>query len=175
MFSVVSYLRAGLLLHIITLLEISLLAVLAPKLLLFKTGFQTETIPVNAGIFLFLATLPIFSQLDARSRFQNYKRVKVQFMNFGFDRRLLRPLLKSRCQRDAAQAAADELGYGSRCRAFYNYRGYRWYHLTPDFLFDDPRVLISRQFWKSTFFLPAYPIEKSRLMAKMNTWSKDGH
>lgn len=165
MFSVISYLRAGLLLHIITLLEILLLAVLATKLLSPESGFQME-ITVKSGIFLFMAVLPVLSQLDARSRFQNYKRVKDQFLKFGFDRRLLKPLLKSRCQRDAARAAADELGYGTHCRKFYYYRGYRWYHLAPDFLVDNPRVLFSRQFLKSTFFLPAYAISKNRLTAR---------
>jgi len=157
---VASYLRAGLLLHIITSLEISLLTILAPKLLCTKTGFQMGS--VNAGILIFLMILPIMFQLDARSRFQNYKRVKDQFMNFGFDIRLLKPLLKSRCQRDAARAAADELGYGRNCREFYHFMGYRWYHLTPDFLFSNPRFLISRQFWKSTFFLSTYPNVKKK-------------
>jgi hypothetical protein len=80
---------------------------------------------------------------------------------FGFDGRLLKPLVKSRCQRDAARAAAHELGYGRDCREFYHLLGYRWYHLTPDFLFRNPRFLISPQFWKSTFFLSTYPNAKS--------------
>jgi hypothetical protein len=155
MFPMVSYFRAALLLHFITFLELSLLAAWGPMMLSAQTGFSAET-SLNAGILVFLAILPIMSQLDARSRFQEYKRVRDQLMIFGFDGRLLKPLVTSRCQRDAARAAAWELGYGRHCREFYHLLGYRWYHLTPDFVFRNPRFLLSRQFWKSTFFLPTY-------------------
>ena len=160
-FAMVSYLRAGLLLHFVTLLEISLLAAFVPKLLSTKTGLHLET-SLNAGILFFLTLLPIMSQLDARSRYQEFKRVKDQFRIFGFDGRLLKPLVNSRCQRDAARAAAYELGYGRQCREFYHSLGYRWYHLTPNFLLSNPRFLTSRRFWKSTFFLSTYPRAKNR-------------
>lgn len=160
MFAMVSYLRAGALLHIITLLEVSLLAALVPELLYPTTGFHVDLL-WDGALLLFLASLPCMSQLDARSRFQEYKRVKDQLMKFGFDSRLLKPLVTSRCQRDAVRTAAHELGYGSHCREFYAFLGYRWYHLTPDFLFSNPRFLFSRQFWKSTFFLATYPKAKS--------------
>ena len=152
----VSYVRAGLLLHIITLLEISLLGALVLPLLSTKSAVPVKT-PLNWGILCWLTILAIMCQLDARSRYQNYKRIKDQFMNFGFDRRVLKPLANSRCQRDAVLTAADEMGYGGRCREYYRTAGYRWYHLTPDFLFSNPRFLISWRFWKSTFFVATYP------------------
>lgn len=161
LFPIISYLRAGVLIHIITLLEIALLVVLGPKLLSSQTGLDMET-GVNVALFCFLTMLPIMSQLDARSRFQEYKRIKDQLKLFGFDNRLLKPLVRSRCQRDAALAAACELGYGGHCRGFYHASGYRWYHLTPEFLFSNPRFLISRQFWENTFFLSPYPDAKRR-------------
>lgn len=156
----VSYLRAGLLLHFITLLEILLLAAVVSLILSPKTGLQLERWS-NAGILFFLTMLPVMSQLDARSRYQEYKRAKDQFRIFGFDGRLLKPLVNSRCQRDAARAAARELGYGRQCREFHHSLGYRWYHLTPDFLLSNPRFIVSRRFWKSTFFLATYPSVKS--------------
>ncbi|MFP4649961.1 MAG: hypothetical protein ACLFML_03380 [Desulfobacterales bacterium] len=107
-------------------------------------------------LFIFLASLPVFSQLDARCRYQDYKRVKDQLLRFGFDTRIIKALLKSRCQRDAAWIAALESGYGEACRAFYRRQGYRWYHILPDFLFSRPQFLISRHFWQSTFFLKTY-------------------
>jgi len=159
MMSLVSYLRAGLLLHIITLLEIALLGAMGSKMLTTNAGFHTET-GVSAALSFFLTILPIMSQLDARSRFQEYKRIKDRWRVFGFDDRLLKPLANSRCQRDAARAAADELGYGRHCREVFHLLGYRWYHLMPAFIFSNPGILFRRQFWKSTFFLSTYPNTK---------------
>ena len=115
-----------------------------------------------AGIFFklilmsFLAVLPLFSQLDARSRYQNYKQLKDQLFSYGFDRRILKPVLQSRCQRDAAMAAAEELGYGNKCRNYFRICGYRWYHLVPDFIFRTPSFLLTWAFWRRTFFMPTY-------------------
>jgi len=150
-----AYLRAGLLLHVITLLEIGILVVFVTKLFCFQPGFSAN-IGFNMIIIAFLVALPILSQLDARSRFQSYKRVKDNLFKYGFDTRILRPFLKSRCQRDAAMAAADELGYKRLCCSYYHSQGYRWYHILPDFLFSNPGFLVSRKFWQSTFFSKTY-------------------
>ncbi len=153
--SVVSYLRAGLLLNCLTLAEFSLLCAAAPELL----PNDSDCLLKNIGkgwLLIFLASLPVFSQLDARCRYQDYKRVKDLFLRFGFDTRILKTLLKSRCQRDAAMVAALESGHGESCRAFYYRQGYRWYHILPDFLFSSPQFLVSRHFWQSTFFLKTY-------------------
>ena len=150
-----SYLRAGRLLHCITLAEMILLLFVGPGLLAAESDHWALTVR-NKMILLFLLSLPVLSQLDARCRYQNYKRVKEQLFQFGFDARILKPLIKSRCQRDAAWVAADELGYGRLCLSFYRARGYRWYHVLPDFLFSDPLFLASRQFWQSTFFLKTH-------------------
>lgn len=150
-----SYLRAGLLLHAVTLIEIAVLAAAGPGLLPEREDSWLEM--AGNGFFLvFLTSLPVLSQLDARCRYQNYKRVKDQFNRFGFDPRILRPLTKSRCQRDAARVAASEAGYGNACRMFFRSCGYRWYHIFPDFLLTRPDFLASRHFWKSTFFLKTY-------------------
>ncbi len=151
-----SYLRAGYFLHMITLAGLLLLFMASSH---FSVSF---TDGLNAGIvfkwvlLLFLAVLPLFSQLDARSRYQNYKQIKDQLFLYGFDRRIFKPVLKSRCQRDAALAAAEELGYGKSCRAYFRTGGYRWYHLAPDFLFQTPYLLLTRTFWRTTFFMPTY-------------------
>lgn len=150
-----SYLKSALLLHCITMVEIALLIAAAPGLL--PTGADSWVRTAgSAMLMLFLVSLPVFSQLDARCRYQNYRRVKRQFVRYGFDARILRPLLKSRCQRDAAQVAANETGYGEICREYYRECGYCWYHVLPDFLFTDPLFLASRRFWQSTFFLKTY-------------------
>ncbi|OQY42007.1 MAG: hypothetical protein B6240_14450 [Desulfobacteraceae bacterium 4572_87] len=53
-------------------------------------------------------------------------------------------------------AAAEELGYGERCRAYFRTCGYRWYHLVPDFVFQAPYYFLTRAFWRRTFFVPTY-------------------
>lgn len=100
--------------------------------------------------------IPTLAQLDARSRFQNYKQIKDQLYHFGFNERIVRPVLKSRCQRDAAITAAEELGFGHECLDYFKGKGYRWYHLLPDFVFSRPQFLLTGVFWRTTFFMPAY-------------------
>lgn len=150
-----SYILAGKLLHIITLLEILATLIIIPYLYsiesesLFGVGLKYYAI-------LYLISLPIFSQLDARSRFQNYKQIKDQIYIYGFKTKILKPILKSRCQRDAAHLSATELGFKKECENYFQSFGYKWYHLTPDFLFRKPQFLLTRYFWKTTFFTPTY-------------------
>ena len=147
------YLSAGKLLHAITVTE--LLAITA-----FTTCIGGH--PLAYPALLLLSLFPLFTQLDARSRFQEYKRVRDQLARFGPDRRVFKSVAGSRCQRDAALAAARQLGYASHCRACFSKAGYRWYHLLPDVVRGPPRFLISTAFWRRTFFMPTYPSEKRR-------------
>jgi hypothetical protein len=161
-----SYLKAGCFLHFMTLAELALFCIAYSY---FSISFVDLT---AAGIFFklilmsFLAVLPLFSQLDARSRYQNYKQLKDQLFFYGFDKRIFKPILPSRCQRDAAMAAAGELGYGKRCRHYFRTCGYGWYHLAPDFIFRAPYLLLTRAFWRRTFFMPTY---RPRVDFKMMT------
>ena len=87
-----AYIRAGLLLHAMTIMELIVLAVFAPGLLWFQAESATGAV-LNTMILAFLVSLPILSQLDARSRFQSYKRVKDSLHKHGFDPRILKPCL----------------------------------------------------------------------------------
>ena len=107
-------------------------------------------------MLIFLASLPVFSQLDAWSRYQNYKQIKDQIYLYGYDERIFKPTLKSRCQRDAAWLSAQELGMGKECKRFFYSKGYKWYHIFPDFVFRKPQFLLTIYFWKTTFFTPRY-------------------
>lgn len=151
-----SYLRAGLFLHVMTLAGLALLWSASSCLPIF--GEDTVTLGDFCEVILlsFLMALPLFSQLDARSRYQNYKQIKDQLFLYGFDKRIFKPVLKSRCQRDAALAAAEELGYGDKCRAYFRASGYRWYHIVPDFVLHAPGFFLSGAFWRRTFFMPTY-------------------
>ncbi len=151
-----SYIRVGRLLHIITITECLIALFVVPRL------YSTD--PLNhLNLFLlkfagicFLVSLPIFTQLDAWSRYQYYKQLKDQLYIYGYKNRILRPALKSRCQRDAATAAAAELGLNDVCKQFFKSRGYRWYHVLPDFIVNQPQFLLSRCFWITTFFVSFY-------------------
>ena len=151
-----SYLLAGKLLHIITILEVLIILFLVPSIAELNTGTNFMLIVLKNYFVVFFISLPFFSQLDARSRFQNYKQIKDQIFLYGYKERILSPVLKSRCQRDAAWLAAKELGFEKECKLYYARHGYRWYHLFPDFLFSKPQFLFSFYFWKTTFFCTSY-------------------
>jgi hypothetical protein len=109
--------------------------------------------------------LTLFTQLDARSRYQEYKKMRDQLILYGPNKRIFKSVFGSRCRRDAALAAAKQVGLARDCSGCFASAGYRWYHLIPDFLKNNPKILLSEGFWRTTFFLPTYktrfPIELS--------------
>jgi len=147
LFPITGYLSAGKLLHVVTVTELFTITTIAILI-----GEHPLANPALISLSLF----PLFTQLDARSRFQEYKRVRDQLARYGPDRRIFKSVAGSRCQRDATMAAARQLGYASRCRACFSAAGYRWYHLLPDVVKGHPRFLVSAVFWRTTFFMPTY-------------------
>lgn len=142
-----AYLSAGILLHAITSVELAII-------LLIDT--MPEAHPLKLAALSIMALCVLFTQLDARSRFQEFKKVRDQLLRYGPDRRIFAALSRSRCQRDAALAAAGQLGHASFCRDHFFTIGYRWYHLLPDFASHHPWFLFSPTFLKATFFAPTY-------------------
>jgi hypothetical protein len=59
------------------------------------------------------------------SRYREYRRIKAMLLRYGFSERILEPLARSRCQRDAALLAANEAGHGDCARAYFTALGYR--------------------------------------------------
>jgi len=149
------YFRISYLLHAVSLIELLLL-----YLLYSNNGFHDWLHGCSRVVFVIvnvcLLSIPFFPQLDARSRYQNYKMLRDQFYMFGFQQRIVKPFTKSRCQRDAALAAAGELGYAGVCKQYFYSQGYRFYHVLPDFLFTNPEFLLNRKFWETTFFAKYY-------------------
>ncbi|QJB58330.1 hypothetical protein HFN16_01640 [Pseudodesulfovibrio sp. zrk46] len=93
----------------------------------------------------------LFALADAVSRHREYKRIKAMFVRFGYRERILRPLARSRCQRDAAIFAADETGHGDTARQYFSKLGYRWYHIMPDLVVRNPFAFLSPSFLRSSF------------------------
>ena len=100
--------------------------------------------------------LVVLSLLDARSRFQDYKRAKDLFFVNGFKSRIAKIYIHSKCQRDAARVAAKDLGLLEQLDYFYQSQGYHWYHIFPDFIFKKPWIVFSRRYWHKTLFEPQY-------------------
>jgi len=152
---VLTYIKTGYLLHCITVAELVMLYVLLHAFNLGAWMLESHTV-VRFFLLLPLLWSPIFPQLDARSRYQDYKMMRDCFYLYGFDARLVKRVAKSRCQRDAVIVAAEEMGVGNACRQYFVSRGYKWYHLFPDVIFERPLVLLTKHFWLTTFFAKTY-------------------
>lgn len=150
------YFYAGKLLHVITLFEVLLILLLVPIIFRIDSSGNIFLAALKIYLILYLFSLPVFAQLDARSRYQNFKQIRDQIVLYGYSHRILKPVLKSRCQRDAAWYAAKEAGYGKQCQSYFYDNGYRWFHLFPDFIFQKPQFLFTMYFWRTTFFAPRY-------------------
>ena len=94
--------------------------------------------------------------MDGWSRFQNYKRAKDLFFIHGFNSRIPEMYLGSKCQRNAAIVAAEELGYKDEIMDYFQGRGIRWYHYIPYFMLHDPLFLFRNYFWERTFLEKVY-------------------
>jgi hypothetical protein len=142
-----SYLSAGILLHAISVMEL---------LVVFIICISMDSHSTQYAVLTLACVLTVFTQLDARSRFQEFKRVRDQLNCFGPNKRIFKSVSNSRCQRAAALAAARQLGFGNDCADYFHKAGYRWHHLLPDFVKSHPDFFLSLHFWRSTFFAPTY-------------------
>ena len=111
---------------------------------------------IDALLLCWSVSLFVFASLDARSRFQDYKKAKDLFFENGFKSRIAKIYIYSKCQRDAARVAAKDLGLLEQLDFFYQGQGYFWYHIFPDFIFKKPWIVFSRKYWRKTLFEPQY-------------------
>lgn len=95
--------------------------------------------------------LALLCLADGYCRNREYLRLKSIMARRGFHPRLLQPVATSRCQRDAALAAAQELGYLAQTRAHFRALGYRWWHLLPDGTAANPLRFFTPAFLRVTF------------------------
>ncbi len=142
---IISYLKLGYLLHLMTLIEIILLVVLFQSMQI-NSWLSEGNLFFRIILLTPFAIAPFFPQFDAYSRFQNYKQIKDHLFVGGFKTIIVKPFIKSRCQRDAALVAAEELGMEKDCRIYFYYHGYRWYHLLPDFCLPTRKRLSAKLF-----------------------------
>lgn len=93
----------------------------------------------------------LFAMADGVSRYREYQRIKAMFAKYGFSERILEPVARSRCQRDAAMLAARETGWGCSARQYFAALGYRWYHILPDSVIRNPFAFLRPSFLRSSF------------------------
>lgn len=154
---IIRYLQTGYLLHLITITSTILFIIFGNNALFaLKNHNQLITILFFGFLATYFFSLLFFSQLDAFSRYQNYKMVKDKIYQYRFDHRILRPFIYSRCQRDAISIAAKELNHSKNWKLLIHKYGFRWYHLLPHLIVKNPLILFTKQFWLKTLFVKSY-------------------
>ena len=123
------------------------------------------------GLFLFSFVHIYLVLMDGWSRYQDYKRAKDQFYMYGFQPRIARFFIGSKCQRMAAEVAAEELGIENQLKAYYSRKGVKWHHYIPYFMVKEPLFLFKRRFWSRTFLERKYDAKFNfrKLQLKLQT------
>ena len=151
------FFQTGYLLHLVTVISLFMVFWFG-DLLINNITFKTLNLSLVFYGFLwgYFFTLVFFSQLDAFSRYQNYKMAKDKLFEYGFDARLLRPFVYSRCQRDAIAVAARDMNYTGEWEKLNYQLGFRWYHVLPRLVIKRPRILFTIDYWNKTLFVKHY-------------------
>jgi hypothetical protein len=105
---------------------------------------------------VYFFSLIITTQLDAYSRYQNYKMAKDLLHQYGFKKPLIRVFSKSKCQREAIAEAGNCLGFKKEVNDYFYSMGFRWYHILPIAIAKKPKTLFTKDYWLSTFFVSNY-------------------
>ncbi|HWS60455.1 MAG TPA: hypothetical protein VN182_05960 [Flavobacterium sp.] len=119
---------------------------------------EAEEVSLIIHLFFccYFFTLIITTQLDAYSRYQNYKMAKDLLHQYGFKKPLVRLFSKSKCQREAIAEAANCLSLKKEVNDYFYSMGFRWYHILPHIILKKPQVFFTKEYWMSTFFVPNY-------------------
>lgn len=147
-----TFLRTGRILHLFFLSSL-VFFILAFHQVKFE---NYEFISIYSFLSLFFFSLCITTELDAYSRYQNYKMVKDLYYEHGFRELITKPFSKSSCQRDAAVEAARQLEIEDKVESYFYKLGFRWYHIVPAMLIESPLLFFTKMYWLSTFFVPRY-------------------
>ncbi len=150
------FVRTGMLLHAISILGLIVFSYFANTALIsFSQGF-CQALVFNGFMSISGLVIIVFAQLDAMSRFQNYKFAKDLFFEKGFQKRIANLFIGSRCQRGAIIVAANDLGISDQLKIYLQSLGYRWFHVIPDIVFLNPKILLAKRFWEKTLFAKSY-------------------
>lgn len=155
----IRYVRIGAFLHIMGLVGIALFFTTLQISFYYFEDQQFIFGSMMALLSFCFFTVPFFSEFDAFGRYQNYKQIKDAIYEMGYDDRLIKPFMHSKCQRDAVIVASEDLGYQKEVKSFFYNSGYRRYHILPDAFVKYPLVLFSKLFWKRILFTKHYQLK----------------
>jgi hypothetical protein len=152
----IRFIKVGILLHVISLVGwIVFLKFGSIVLVSLNQGFG-QAFFLNGCISIYGFVVIVFAQLDAISRFQNYKLAKDLLFEKGFQKRIANLFISSRCQREAVMVAANDLGISEELDLYLKGMGYRWFHVIPDMVLLSPKVFLTQRFWENTLFVKHY-------------------
>lgn len=153
----IRYLQTGYLLHLMGIFSMGMFYFFGKGFLIqMESEADLWKLILFGYATLYFFTLIFFSQFDARSRYQNYKMIKDKFYEYGFDARLLKPFIFSRCQRDAISVAAREFSFEKEWKRLTYKSGFRWYHILPRIIVRRPQMLFTKEYWSKTLFVKTY-------------------
>lgn len=151
------YIRTAVLLHTVSIAGILLFFNLGPHAAGLLLDPHSSLFEFALGFLsIYGLILVLFSQADAKARFQNYKQAKDLLYENGFDERIVRLFSGTRCQREAIRVAGFDLEMDRQIAIYFYSLGYRWYHILPDFIFHRPGLLLTYRFWQKTLFAKTY-------------------
>lgn len=150
------YLLVGRMLHLMLLFGIILFFLAGRTALQYLDEGQYFLAGLYGYFSLYGFTLPFFSQLDARSRYQNYKQAKDKIYEHGFQNRIVKPFMYSRCQREAVYMASKCLEKEKEYQLLRKHMAYKWYHILPRILIQHPSFFFTRKYWEITLFSATY-------------------
>jgi len=153
------FIKVGFILHVMALAGVFVF-VIGLKKSIYYFNFHDDYF---GYLWLFVSiygfTIPFFAEFDANGRYQNYKQIKDAFYKMGYDSRLIKPFMSSRCQRDAVIVAAADLNYKNEVKIFFYKKGYRWYHVLPEAFLKNPLVIFKKVFWTRILFTKFYKLQ----------------
>ncbi|MCP4117226.1 MAG: hypothetical protein GY737_17890 [Desulfobacteraceae bacterium] len=150
------FIKVALLLHLTSLLGLVLFLGFGRLALSALEQNHTFLYFILEYLSIYGVVLIILTQMDAFSRFQNYKLSKDLFFENGFQKRIANLFISSRCQREAIKIAALDLGIADELNAYLDSLGFRWFHVIPKVVISKPEILLARSFWEKTFFVKPY-------------------
>ena len=152
------YIKVGQFLHAMTLLALIIFVISLKNLKFTLVDFNFNQV-LWLGLLLFGSSVAVISQMDAYGRFQNYKQIKDKFYQYGFNTKLIRPFMFSKCQRDAILVAAKDFNRATDVKLFFKSRGYKWYHILPDVCLKHPLIVFKKDFWSKILFTRYYKFQ----------------
>jgi hypothetical protein len=155
----VRYVKIGAFLHVMALVGCFLFVVNLHYTMYYFEDQQFVYGTLTGILTACFFTVPFFAQLDALGRYQNYKQIKDALFIRGYDKRLIKPFMYSKCQRDAVLVAAEDLNCHKEVFDFYYKQGYRYYHILPDAFVKNPLVLFQGMFWNKILFTDRYQLK----------------